>query len=85
MSSVTKDSGVSSVLLFSGSGINFPRPLYVPTYSIRVLVSGIPKKEMLNDKNTQTVKSYRFFLLHEGRIRQCTSPKEKENIPYRIS
>ena len=29
MSSVTKDPGVSSNLLFSGSGINFPRPLYV--------------------------------------------------------
>jgi hypothetical protein len=28
MSSVTKDPGVSSILLFSGSGINFPRPLY---------------------------------------------------------
>jgi hypothetical protein len=27
-SSVTKDPGVSSILLFSGSGINFPRPLY---------------------------------------------------------
>ncbi len=27
MSSVTKDPGVSSILLFSGSGINFPRPL----------------------------------------------------------
>jgi hypothetical protein len=27
--SVTKDPGVSSILLFSGSGINFPRPLYV--------------------------------------------------------
>jgi hypothetical protein len=27
-SSVTKDPGVSSNLLFSGSGINFPRPLY---------------------------------------------------------
>jgi hypothetical protein len=30
MSSVTKDQGVSSNLLFSGSGINFPRPLYLP-------------------------------------------------------
>ncbi len=29
MSSVTKDPGVSSILLFSGSGINFPRPLYL--------------------------------------------------------
>jgi hypothetical protein len=28
MSSVTKDPGVSSILLFSGSGINFPCPLY---------------------------------------------------------
>jgi hypothetical protein len=28
MSSVTEDPGVSSILLFSGSGINFPRPLY---------------------------------------------------------
>jgi hypothetical protein len=28
MSSVTKDRGVSSILLFSGSCINFPRPLY---------------------------------------------------------
>ncbi len=28
-SSVTKDPGVSSILLFSGSGINFPRPLYM--------------------------------------------------------
>jgi hypothetical protein len=28
MSSVAKDPGVSSILLFSGSGINFPRPLY---------------------------------------------------------
>jgi hypothetical protein len=28
MSYVTKDPGVSSILLFSGSGINFPRPLY---------------------------------------------------------
>ncbi len=27
MSSVTKEPGVSSILLFSGSGINFPRPL----------------------------------------------------------
>jgi hypothetical protein len=26
---VTKDPGVSSILLFSGSGINFPRPLYL--------------------------------------------------------
>jgi hypothetical protein len=30
MSSVTEDPGVSSILLFSGSGINFPRPLYLP-------------------------------------------------------
>ncbi len=29
MSSVTKDPGVSSILLFIGSGINFPRPLYI--------------------------------------------------------
>jgi hypothetical protein len=29
MSSVTKDPGVSSILLFSGSGIIFPRPLYI--------------------------------------------------------
>jgi hypothetical protein len=29
MSSVIKDPGVSSILLFSGSGINFQRPLYV--------------------------------------------------------
>ncbi len=28
MLSVTKNPGVSSILLFSGSGINFPRPLY---------------------------------------------------------
>jgi hypothetical protein len=28
MSSVTTDPGVSSNLFFSGSGINFPRPLY---------------------------------------------------------
>ncbi len=28
MPSVTKVPGVSSILLFSGSGINFPRPLY---------------------------------------------------------
>jgi hypothetical protein len=28
MSSVTEDPGVSSILLFSGSGINFPLPLY---------------------------------------------------------
>jgi hypothetical protein len=28
MSSVTEDPEVSSILLFSGSGINFPRPLY---------------------------------------------------------
>jgi hypothetical protein len=28
MSSVTKDPGVSSILLFSGSSINFPHPLY---------------------------------------------------------
>jgi hypothetical protein len=28
MSSVAKDPGVSSILPFSGSGINFPRPLY---------------------------------------------------------
>ena len=28
---VTKDPGVSSILLFSGSGINFPRPLYIHT------------------------------------------------------
>jgi hypothetical protein len=32
MSSVTKDPGVSSILLFSGSGINFPRPLYMAYY-----------------------------------------------------
>ncbi len=35
MSSVTKDPGVSSNLLFSGSGINFPRPLYTKTSRIR--------------------------------------------------
>jgi hypothetical protein len=29
MSSVTKDPGVSSILLFNGSGMIFPRPLYV--------------------------------------------------------
>jgi hypothetical protein len=26
---VTKNSGVSNILLYSGSGINFPRPLYI--------------------------------------------------------
>ena len=32
MSSVAKDPGVSSILLFSGSGINFPRPLYFENF-----------------------------------------------------
>jgi hypothetical protein len=30
---VTKNPGVSSILLYSGSGINFPRPLYLKGYS----------------------------------------------------
>jgi hypothetical protein len=34
MASVTKDPGVSSILLFSDSGINFPRPLYAPVPGI---------------------------------------------------
>ncbi len=39
MSSVTKDPGVSSNLHFSGSGINFPRPLYVePVFMYQVVV-----------------------------------------------
>jgi hypothetical protein len=41
MSSVTKDPGVSSNLPFSGSGINFPRPLYmyIRLYVVQVLIS----------------------------------------------
>ncbi len=39
MSSVTKDPGVSSILLFSGSGINFPRPLYFQSYFSTKLAS----------------------------------------------
>ncbi len=35
VSSVTKDPGVSNILLFSGSGINFPRPLYICTVHTR--------------------------------------------------
>jgi hypothetical protein len=36
MSSVTKNPGVSSILLFSGSGINFPRPLYLHIWERRL-------------------------------------------------
>jgi hypothetical protein len=41
MSSVTKDPGVSSILLFSGSGINFPRPLYTVIYSESFFLSTV--------------------------------------------
>ncbi len=41
MSSVTKDPGVSSILLFSGSGINFPRPLYICCYNMVAAKSSI--------------------------------------------
>jgi hypothetical protein len=39
VSSVTKDPGVSSILLFSGSGINFPRPLYINCCTVRNIIN----------------------------------------------
>jgi hypothetical protein len=44
-SSVTKDPGVSSILLFSGSGINFPRPLYFTFRDGASLAPKIPRWE----------------------------------------
>ncbi len=61
MSSVTKDPGVSSILLFSGSGINFPRPLYariprkVVSDPVSFLVHPIRIETSLTIKRTQNV------------------------------
>jgi hypothetical protein len=42
VSSVTKDPGVSSILLFSDSGINFPRPLYIGHFFLSTFLAKIP-------------------------------------------
>jgi hypothetical protein len=55
MSSVTKDPGISSILLFSGSGINFPRPLYIPKAIIfkqEICVKSL--KEIMNFQSYHT-------------------------------
>ena len=44
MSSVTKDPGVSSILLFSGSGINFPRPLYASNRFFKITLQNYRKQ-----------------------------------------
>jgi hypothetical protein len=54
MSSVTKDPGVSSNLVFSGSGINFPRPLHIAFRSHRHLPTWL--SDFHNDVNVYTTK-----------------------------
>ncbi len=44
MSSVAKDPGVASILLFSGSAINFLRPLYVYKDFARISLQSVQKE-----------------------------------------
>ena len=55
MSSVAKDPGVSIILLFNGSGINFPRPrkqkhqLFISSfYTVKYILKGILLQRMSN-------------------------------------
>jgi hypothetical protein len=51
MSSVTKDPEVSSILLFSGSGINFTRPMYISSLKqIRTRCGDRPGNEKKSEK-----------------------------------
>jgi hypothetical protein len=74
MSSVTKDPGVSSILLFSGSGINFPRPLYIETTETNITVSKRTETIRTFLKNTyQNLAEQKKFLLKDDK------DKKKQN------
>jgi hypothetical protein len=62
MPSVTKVPGVSSILLFSGSGIYFPRPLYrrPNTTKLESSINRVPKGHFNIEKNTYTTVTFRF-------------------------
>ncbi len=55
-SSVTKDPGVSSILLFSGSGINFPHPLY-----FCITYNNMVKNSKSRPKNSHSCVPFNYF------------------------
>ncbi len=91
ISSVTKDPGVSSILLFSGSGINFPRPLYIIVHkdcSCKIFVLlllesfQLTKVVLLKGFLVETVKQMKICRMRPGWVclSLCLSPSIKSSI-----